>query len=592
MFKTSKTLLARPLWCFIFLAGCNNAENTEEMRIFNLGTDFESAEERTLISDEICGDSTINENEWVCTRQTYDISKVPDEYPTFDPNAGIIWPGNLLQGASLKDATPRVINVARGPGKIVMDLNSGQQFASREVNISDFGNTKDAENFLVESAYDGGEGNFAANFSMTVSQVQSMEELALNMDANVKSLSSSFKTRIGFQRTDQKTRFLVSLKQSFYTMVFQTPTQIEDFFGAEVSPSDLDPYTGPGNPAAFISSVTYGRLFTLLIESSSSRSEMEAAISAEFKGGVYKGGGSANVKKINELNEINIKVFALGGDGEKTLGASYGNMEEVIDALAKAGDIRTGKPLSFVVRSVQTGQIVKVSAATKYDVVNCTPLNSAATPPAFTDFWAKDIDAVGAALGFGDDRLALFEKNGTKYWISDSGDRTMAGPYDIKDANTPFGVFPLDSVGAAQLFINGSMYFFNKPGNKWVVYRNGKFGGVNDVFTYGCGTNPLLPRSIGAGCLYSQNQKLAFLIDDTGEYYVGYDGSCNWGKKTPITGWNPKNIPFNAAGAAAYLRLGNRKLNIFFSKSGTEYSIFENHSTPFSRAYKLTGCSS
>lgn len=573
----------------ILITACNN-ERPQEMLNFQLGTDFEAATEKSDISPETCGDSTINLTQWVCTKQTFDVATVPDKYPTFDPNAGTIWPGNLLQGGFLKDATPRDIDVARGPGKIVMDLNSGQEFASREVPVADFGNIKDAENFLVNSAFDNGEGEFAANFSLIVESVQSMEELAFKMNANVKTLSSSFKARLGFERSEQKTRFLVSLNQSFYTMVFQDPTRVEDFFGESVTPADLAPFTGPGNPVAYISSVTYGRLFTLLIESSSSRSEMEAAIQGEFNGAIYSGGGGAQVERINDLKELNIKVFALGGEAEQTMAASYGDMTEIIDALSKAGDIRTGKPLSFVVNSAQTRNQVRVAAATQYDVVDCTPLNSAANPPSFTDFWGLYIDAVSAAAGLGDDRIVLFEKGGTHYWISDAGDRTMEGPYSIKDASAPFGVIPLDSVGAAQRFTNGNTYFFNTTGNKWVSFRGPGYSEVFDLFDYGCGTNPLLPRTVGAACLYNLKTNVSFLIDDTGVNYAGYNGGCNWGAPNTMSGWNPRDFPFDGAGAAAYLKLGNQTFNIFFNMAGTEYSIFENHTTPFSPPYKLSGC--
>ena len=48
---------------------------------------------------------------------------------------------------------------------------------------------------------------------------------------------------------------------------------------------DLAPYMGPGNPPTYISSVTYGRRFVLLIESTSSTTEMKASIRASSSAG-------------------------------------------------------------------------------------------------------------------------------------------------------------------------------------------------------------------------------------------------------------------------------------------------------------------
>jgi len=46
-------------------------------------------------------------------------------FPLFNPNASVIYPGSLLQGKSLKQATPDVIAVERAGGTVSYDLNNG-----------------------------------------------------------------------------------------------------------------------------------------------------------------------------------------------------------------------------------------------------------------------------------------------------------------------------------------------------------------------------------------------------------------------------------------------------------------------------------
>ena len=44
-------------------------------------------------------------------------------------------------------------------------------------------------------------------------------------------------------------------------MVYQTPSSVDELIDPSVSSQQLAQYAGPGNPATYISSVTYGRQF-------------------------------------------------------------------------------------------------------------------------------------------------------------------------------------------------------------------------------------------------------------------------------------------------------------------------------------------
>ena len=123
---------------------------------------------------------------------------------------------------------------------------------------------------------------------------------------------------------------------------------------------------GPGNPGTYISSVTYGRKFFLLVESTSSRLDIKASIKATYDAGVTGGSLSAGAKYVKDLESSNIKVFALGGDQGLALSTFNGDMQAVGNFLTQGGDYRTGVPLSYVVRSLETHQDVAIKVATKY----------------------------------------------------------------------------------------------------------------------------------------------------------------------------------------------------------------------------------
>jgi hypothetical protein len=90
----------------------------------------------------------------------------------------------------------------------------------------------------------------------------------------------------------------------------------------------------------------------LLIESTSSVTEMKASIRASYDAAVASVDLSAGVKYVKDLENVNIKVFALGGDQSMATAMFNGDFDALQDFLTQGADIRTGVPLSYVVRNV------------------------------------------------------------------------------------------------------------------------------------------------------------------------------------------------------------------------------------------------
>ena len=307
---------------------------------------------------------------WSCTTERHSAVDAPDDYATFDPNAEVIYPGVMLQGATLVNATPEPIVVPRAGGTVAINLLNGSAGVAQDVTEVKLSAVAQAiNNILAQNT-----GIVPARFTYTSSEVQSREQLALSLGVNVSTLSSSFRSRMSFSTDQQYNRFLVQMTQSYYTVVFDLPESLHDLIPEGVTGAQLDPYVGPGNPATYISSVTYGRRFFLLIESTSSITEMKASIQATYDGAVVSGSLDASATYVRDLKNVNIKVFALGGDQSLATAMFNGDYEAVKAFLTQDADIRTGIPLSYVVRNVLGNSIVNVKVATDYDVKTCIPL--------------------------------------------------------------------------------------------------------------------------------------------------------------------------------------------------------------------------
>ena len=371
----------------VFAAGCGR--NTPATAPTPVATDFDAimasggafaeVQSRETITASESSTETIEGEVYYCTRTTYDVTRGFETFPQFDPNAEVVYPGNLLQGGSLSLATPSPIPVRRGGGTVVITLLNGSGGVQSTVPEVTLGNITQAANDLIAA----NTGQLRANATYSMQRVSSREQLGLAINAHYENLTTDVQGSFQYSSDRRMNRCLVKLTQAYYTIVFQLPTRTSQFFAPEVTPSDLRPYVYPGNPAAFISSVTYGRIFYLLVQSTESFQSIEASIDASFEAAISHGSIGEDTKYVGRLENVEVGGYALGGDAQLALAALRGtNVRALDDYITQGGTITTGHPLSYVVRSVtRPDQVVKVSVNTRYDVVDCVPIGQSLPDP-------------------------------------------------------------------------------------------------------------------------------------------------------------------------------------------------------------------
>lgn len=313
-------------------------------------------------------------DQYFCTRKQVDLTEGYSTFPQFDPNSQVIFPGNLLQGNTLDNATPSGIPVSRGPGRIVMTLVNGNTGSvTRELPEVGLGAVYDAMNDIIGNSPD----NLPARTTYAMERISSREQLGVSIRAEYESIGTEVQGSFDYDSDVKYNRFLVKLTQSYYTIVFEQPTDTGDFFGPGVTTQQLSQYVGPGNPAAYVSSVTYGRIFYLLIQSTDSVQEIEASVEASFEGGVSSGSIEGDVKYVSELSEVKIGGYAIGGDSQLANRALLGNFDDLVAFIEQGGTITTGQPISYTVNAANDpAKQLKVKVATSYDIVDCTPIGA------------------------------------------------------------------------------------------------------------------------------------------------------------------------------------------------------------------------
>lgn len=550
------------------------------------GGEFPQVTQSEEPTDTSTSTEVIEGEQWNCTTTTYDALSAGggnNGFPLFNPNASVIYPGSLLQGNSLKQATPNVIAVDRAGGTISYDLINGNTQSYFHVDTVRKSSIQNAMNQIVANS----PPDLPANFTFNYSQVQSEQALALSLGIDYSTAFTDVSSEFSFSSGSSLNRILVKLKQSFYTMSFDIPTSDAGIYAPSVTPSDLAQYVGPGNPAAFISDVTYGRIYYMLIESTSSYTEMEAQINASFTGVAASADADIDGSYLSNLDELKIKVMAFGGEATSTLlTVGESDLGNLVDLLAESTTISTGVPISYVVRSVLSKQIVSVQLATEYDVTECTPA-TAGNAPAYTAHWTGQIlnmmGPVGAAFSGEGTEFYLISQDGTQYVKSNIG--TLEGPFPISNLGT--GDLPFTGIGAAcridgnqeseswtmVMDMTGALYTYLRGDGSWSSQ-------VEYVSNLANGNNPFSLNGIGAMAfrhLDPDGPSQRWMFNKNGDLYSLYSNNPNSFGDVRVMGedWGDGELPFiiPKVSAAIGFFLGNDRYYILFNYAGTKYVV-------------------
>lgn len=411
--------------CLLALAACGDEDPTGPDGPKTSAADFQEAIDEggtyevvvpSESSEVVATDDEYNPDDqsiWRCTTERRSVVDAPEDYATFNPNAEVIYPGSLLQGSTLADATPEPIVVDRAGGTISIDIINGSSDVSREVDEVKRSTIAQASNDIIQANV----GVVPAAFTYRSENIQSSQQMALAMGVNFSTLTTAVRANLSFSSEQEYNRFLVVFNQRFYTMSYDLPTSLDKLFASSVTPEELAPYVNDGNPATYISSVTYGRRFYLMIESTSSITEMSASIQGSYDAALTSGGGSFSGTYVTELNNVKVKIFALGGNANSATAAFNGNLDGLRDYLTDS-DIRTGVPLSYVVRNVSDNTIVNVKVATDYDLKTCENVGGAILSSSF-DTTTEGWSCTGDCYDFKWGNLSEFRYVGGYVWGKD-----------------------------------------------------------------------------------------------------------------------------------------------------------------------------
>ena len=325
--------------------------------------EFRDVEDVTVLATELINGES-------CERYNVSMEQTPSKFILMNPMDGA-YPGSKIQGGYANYAPVTLITAKSGGGEIILSSAfTGTKMSSVWLPEINHANVIQAINDLISNQTE----SLSARASISIHKVRSQKEFTTIVGANVGFLNFGSDFKFYFDTNDDVTHYLVQIKQVFYTIQYERPPVSSEIFSPEVTVEDLEPYVWPGNPPAYISSVSYGSIFYALFSSKVSADSLSASINAHF---VF-GGANSSIEYVSELDEVSMQAMALGGDEDILYNAiqSSGELENFLSTIKESTDMSKAVPLSYTVRSVKSNKVVRQQILTEFETQECTPYSS------------------------------------------------------------------------------------------------------------------------------------------------------------------------------------------------------------------------
>ncbi len=297
-----------------------------------------------------------------CIVKNFKASPGFDELLSLDPTTDVIYPGALLKGESIPTGEYIPITSDRAP--ITLSASLTNISGSPVVDIEDpkLSTVREGIKTILDQEVTGAT---PARVSFEITQVYTEQQLNVAIGANYRSAGQKVSAAIDFSNTTKRNKFVLKYLQTYYTIDMDLPNDPSDLFNSLPDLSVLGS-TAP----VFVSSVAYGRMVIYTIETNSSETEINAALSATFA----SGDGTVDAGFKQTIDESTIKGLIIGGSGSGAAQAINGP-SEVYAFISEGGDYSRdspGAPLAYKLRFIKKGTpVARIVLSTEYPIRNC-----------------------------------------------------------------------------------------------------------------------------------------------------------------------------------------------------------------------------
>ncbi|QPH40152.1 thiol-activated cytolysin family protein [Pedobacter endophyticus] len=259
-----------------------------------------------------------------------------DEQVVLDNHQRLIYPGSLIKGASVANLNfDPVVGFEKLPITVSVSIPAINGVVSKVITNPNLSTSRTAINEILNQNISGDQ---LSSFTFDLNKFTTYDELKLSFGANV-SIGTIFKAAFkdSTTRISLKTGLIAKFVQRNFTLDMDIPTN------GQLLANNVDPATLGAYSPVYVSSITYGRMAIMAIESNYDYNDVYTAFNATLS--FIKAGGSINItssqRKIVEESQINI--YARGGEGQEVVKSIKG-YDEFVNYIISGGKFSVNTP--------------------------------------------------------------------------------------------------------------------------------------------------------------------------------------------------------------------------------------------------------
>ncbi|HVI44466.1 MAG TPA: thiol-activated cytolysin family protein [Chitinophaga sp.] len=258
----------------------------------------------------------------------------------------LVYPGSVLQSTGI--ATLKYVPLSQYQGKvkpITVSVSAPGKYVSATIPKPSLSATRN----FISTVFANPVGNELVGFQFDMNQFTYYEELKLSIGANV-SIGSLFSVGASFgkEKIEKNTGLIAKFIQKNFTLDMDLPED-GNLFDSTVNPASLAPYS-----PVYVSSITYGRMGIIKVESNYSYDALKVAFNLAFKVSTVGGGVTVDAQTKKIIDESSIMVRTVGGEGDevtKTI-VGYDEFRKYIESGGNYSTKAPGFPLYFTLSHV------------------------------------------------------------------------------------------------------------------------------------------------------------------------------------------------------------------------------------------------
>ena len=345
-----------------------------------------SESEYDSLPDEVRDFELEKSEDYDVTYETVQATGSYEEMCTMGVNNEILYPGALVD---MSNNSYRPLQIERGPITLSTNLEtvtnqSGKlstTISSPSLSTVRTGIQEIINNNIKETT------NVPANISYSIKEVTCEEEFGLNLGFGLQVSKFDLSENFSYDKMNKQTNLVIVLKQVYYTIDMDQPTQknSRDLFAEKLSSKKINEAL-EGTIPAYVSSVSYGRIAMITIQTNYAKDEITNALGVAW-GKMSEKPGTNEVKqlsvdfdstleKISKDSETKIDCYVYGGSSSMQFPITTDTQETLSGIFSQFnGDEKPNGdgalPISYTMRHLD-GSIAKIQDTKEYTIKHVT----------------------------------------------------------------------------------------------------------------------------------------------------------------------------------------------------------------------------